>query len=508
VSAAFDLAVVGSGFGGSLLTLVARRLGKSVVLLERGRHPRFAIGESSSPLANVLLEELADRYDLPRVRPLAKWGTWRAAYPKVACGLKRGFTFLGHARGDRILVAASPRDEIADTHWYRPDFDAFLVEEARAAGAEYLDETRLDSVSFEAGGARLEGERRGTRVALSARFVVDASGPGRFLARALPLAEGPARHMPETETLYSHFTDVPRLDEMGLFPESPAPPYPPDDAALHHLFPGGWIWVLRFANGITSAGVAATRALGDRLRLSDGEPGWGRLLDELPTVRAHLAPARAALPFVHTRRLSFRVGRAAGDGWALLPSSAGFVDPLLSTGFPLTLLGVERLARALERGLPREDLEAHARATLEELDRASLLVAALYASFEDFPLFAALTMLYFAAASFSEACRRLGRPERAGSFLCGSHPTFGPALETCCRRALARDPADRDALVAEIARAVEPLNVAGLCDPARRGSYPVEAEDLLASAPKLGATRAEVEALLARMGMLSAREPR
>src|SRR5439155_18148600 len=48
MSGAFDLAVIGSGFGGSLTAMVARRLGLSVLLLERGMHPRFAIGESSS----------------------------------------------------------------------------------------------------------------------------------------------------------------------------------------------------------------------------------------------------------------------------------------------------------------------------------------------------------------------------------------------------------------------------------------------------------------------------
>src|SRR6266566_3262989 len=92
----FDMAVVGSGFGGSLLAMIAKRLGRSVVLLERGRHPRFAIGESSTPLANLLLEELARRYDLPRLLPLTKWGTWQKAYPDLGCGLKRGFTFYHH----------------------------------------------------------------------------------------------------------------------------------------------------------------------------------------------------------------------------------------------------------------------------------------------------------------------------------------------------------------------------------------------------------------------------
>src|SRR5687767_2874897 len=116
----FDIAVVGSGFGGSLTAMIARRLGRSVILLERGRHPRFAIGESSTPLANLLLEELARRYDLPRLLPFAKWGSWRREYPRIACGLKRGFTFYHHSSGrhfepqperrNELLVAASPHD--------------------------------------------------------------------------------------------------------------------------------------------------------------------------------------------------------------------------------------------------------------------------------------------------------------------------------------------------------------------------------------------------------------
>src|SRR5213593_1273990 len=122
----FDIAVVGSGFGGALTAMIARRLGRSVILVERGRHPRFAIGESSTPLANLLLEELADKYDLLQVRVFSKWGTWQRARPDVAGGLKRGFTFYFHRPGEafaddesharQLMVAASPHDEIGDTH--------------------------------------------------------------------------------------------------------------------------------------------------------------------------------------------------------------------------------------------------------------------------------------------------------------------------------------------------------------------------------------------------------
>src|SRR5947199_60798 len=130
----FDIAIVGSGFAGSLMAMVARRVGRSVILLERGRHPRFAIGESTSPLA---------------------------------------------------------------------------------------------------------------------RLVLDASGARGFLGRLLGIADRGFDGYPVTQSLFSHFTDVLRCDRMEAYVTDERPPYPIDDAALHHVFDGGWMWVLRFGNGVT-----------------------------------------------------------------------------------------------------------------------------------------------------------------------------------------------------------------------------------------------------------------
>jgi tetracycline 7-halogenase / FADH2 O2-dependent halogenase len=516
VSDRFDLAIVGAGFSGSLLAAVARRLGLSVVLLEKGSHPRFAIGESSSPLANLLLEEICDRYDLSRIKPLTAWGTWRRAYPEVNCGLKRGFTFYAHRPGqpfgadserrDQLLVAASPCDEVADTHWYRADFDRFLAQEAVREGALYLDRTEIEHAEFRPGSCELATVQAGRPRALRARFVVDASGPRGFLHRALGLPEAAFPDLPATEGLYTHFSGVRRMGEMGILPGTEEPPYPPDDAALHHVFPGGWIWVLRFADGTTSAGVAAVPALARDLRLEDGEPAWQRLLARLPTVRGQFENARAVHPFVHARRLPFRSGTAAGPGWALLPSAAAFVDPLLSTGFPLTLLGIQRLARLFEAGLPGPDFDAglddYSCATLGDADAAGLLVSALYATFDDFPVFAALTHLYFAAASYTEALTRLNRRAPRRSFLLREDPVFGPGFVLSCRAAIAASRRggfgfeEREAWFADLRRTVAGRDVAGLGRAERRNWHPVDPRDVLESAGKLDASRGEVEALL------------
>src|SRR5262249_35103478 len=121
----FDLAIIGSGFSGTLLAMIARRTGRSVILLDRGAHPRFAIGESTAPLMNLIIEQLADRYDLPRLKPLATWGEWQRTYPQLVGGLKRGSTFFKHEFGTRyrsaadrsnqLLISANPNEYTADT---------------------------------------------------------------------------------------------------------------------------------------------------------------------------------------------------------------------------------------------------------------------------------------------------------------------------------------------------------------------------------------------------------
>ncbi len=408
----YDLAVVGAGFGGSLMAMIAHQLGLSVILLEQGKHPRMVIGESTTPLSNLLLERLCATYDLPRIAPLAKWGSWQRAYPQIACGLKRGFTFFHQGSADQLLVAASPHDDIADTHWYRADVDHFLVREAQSIGVDYLDCARIETLDLGDDGATIGGHAGEEPFHLRAGFLIDATGPRGFLYRRLRLEESPLPGLPATESLYSHFTEVSRTEATGE-----TPPYPVDDAAVHHVFEGGWVWVLRFNNGVTSAGVAATQAVARELALSEGEPAWRRLLDRLPSLKSQFMGAAPYQPFRYMPQLSFRSRTIAGPQWAMLPSAAGFVDPLLSTGFPLTLVGIERLVRIIHKHRDSADLRWQLRSYAQQTDcdllAASRLIGALYATMGNFAAFTAVSLLYFAAVSFAETAQRLGKPELA-----------------------------------------------------------------------------------------------
>ena len=498
MTTAVDLVIAGSGFAGSLMAMIARQLGLSVVLLEQGSHPRMAIGESTTPLSNLLLERLSARYNLPQLAPLAKWGSWQDAYPQVACGLKRGFSFF-HEDGDPLLVAASPNNTIADTHWYRADVDHFLVGQAQRLGVDYRDHARIERVAFAADGATIAGSAGGAPFDLHAGLILDATGPRGWLYRALALEEARYTGFPLTESLYSHFTGV---EKMAV---SAASPYPVDDAAVHHVFPGGWVWVLRFNNGVTSAGVAATCAVARSLRLSEGEPAWRRLLESVPALRSQFRGATACSPFRHQPTVSFRSQTIAGARWAMLPSAAGFVDPLLSSGFALTFLGIERLAAILETR-PDTDalafaLQQYARQTDEDLLAVSRLISALYATMGNFAAFTAVSFLYFAAVSFAESALRLGKPELAAGFLLDQHPGFGPGARRLLERAHSlQGAAETQAFQEEVVRFIEPFNIGGFGRPERGNTYAVLAEDLFAAAPKLGASSREIAAMLARSG--------
>jgi tetracycline 7-halogenase / FADH2 O2-dependent halogenase len=379
------------------------------------------------------------------------------------------------------------------------------MEQARQLGVEYVDEVHLQRFIDTGDYIELAGTRADKEITVQAAFVVDATGPRGCLHRLLSLQQQGFSNYPATQALYSHFSGVKRAAETA-HPYTPdIPPYPIEDAAVHHVFDGGWVWLLHFNNGVTSAGVAATEAMAHELRLAEGQPAWSRLLDLIPSLATQFADATAILPFTYLPQLSFRSATIVGERWALLPSAAGFVDPLLSTGFPLTLLGVTRLATALERHwkLPslQGELSNYATNTNDELDATARLIAALYANMHNFEVFRAISLLYFAAASFSETVRRLGKPHLANGYLLHNDSRFGPALRNLLERArIGVTAQDNCRFIEEVKHAIEPFDVAGLCTERVPPWYPVDAEDLRKSAWKVGATEKEITHMLERSG--------
>lgn len=497
------IAIVGSGFAGSILARILAVQGHRVLLLDRGRHPRFALGESSTPLAALGLERLAARYGLEDLHALAAWGRWTERLPHLRRGLKRGFTFYGHEPGRpyangpanerRLLVAASPSEAIADTHWLREDVDHHLVREAGNTGVEVVEEVELDGLERTPGGFwRLSGKHRGRAVRFEADLLFDASGPGGFLARHLPIPAVETGPRPDTLLVFGHFEGLASFPEIT---DLPAGPYPDEQAAVHHLLAEGWMYVLPFDHGTVSAGFVVSRNAG--LEGLSPERAWEKLLSRYPTIRDQFAAARPVRPLGMIPRLQHRLSAASGEGWALLPHAFCFLSPLFSTGIAWSLLAVERLALSLETGA---GLDRYGALLGRDADHLQRLLGGAYEALQDFDLFAAYSFLYFAAASFSEASQRLlptapgGGPWAWEGFLGSTDPEMDGILERCLAALETGRPFEE-----EIRSAIAPRNLAGLADPRRNRLYPVDLQPLVENAGLLGLTEEEIRREIPRL---------
>ena len=79
-------------------------------------------------------------------------------------------------------------------------------------------------------------------------------------------------------------------------------------------------------------------------------------------------------------------------------------------------------------------------------------------------------------------------------------PAFGQATREICEAVV--NGAERDEVLAKIAATIEPINVAGLADPAKRNWYTVDLDDLFGAAAKLDSTESEIREMLLREQLL------
>ena len=442
----YDLAILGSGLGGSLTALIAKQMGIKPILIEKGSHPRFALGESSTPQADIALANIADTYNLPKIKPLSRYGTWKETYPELSCGPKRGFTYIHHPDiKNELLVAASPDGHDCDSQWYRRDLDAFLVQQVIEAGIPFIDNTEV--ALHEENSWQLKS----TNFSCETDFLIDATGG----ANPLGISQDNSRIRTNSRSIYSHFSDVTPWGELHSKKQHP---YPCHDAALHHIFEGGWMYVLHFDNGITSAGFV----LDCNERPNDT---WDSLMEEFPEINKQFRHAKPTMPLMQTSRMQRCATQIVGDNWAMLPYSAAFLDPLHSAGNAHTLCGIESLMPILNKSAQERSilLQQYQLTTLHEIDLLDKIIHGCYKCFNDFDLLSNYIMLYFAGADFTERQRRLGK---ASSFLNSNDDQFCSMVDRLYHQAI-----DGTINQNNIKNGIEPWNCVGLCDPSKNNMY-------------------------------------
>lgn len=495
----YDFLIVGSGFSGSITAMALKKMGYSVCLIERDQHPRFAIGESSTPIADMILRDLADNYDLPFLKKLSRYGEWQRNYPEVVCGLKRGFSYYHHKKGERfysddyhsneLLVAASENNQNSDTNWFRSDVDNFLVNKAVELGVHFLDQTEVRKLSR-------DPKDESWSVFLNSRheikeiecgWIIDATGSSLFSTTFFNTKSSSDGFETNSSAIYSHFDKVKQWSkylESNNF-ETSDYPYNPDYSALHHLIDEGWIWMLRFNNDRVSAGILLDET--DQIEQMDGTSAekWKFVISQYPSLQNLFSRSIIAAPpkqLFETGRLQRCLDRVYGNGWIALPHTAGFVDPLHSTGIAYTLSGVETILKLIkDKNLEVIDLEKYQDKVFSELTIIDLLVSMCYKTRENFRLFTASSMLYFIASIRYEQKQLRGKiPD---TFLCAGEDDIKKIIqethdEIQQLRIHSMFKTEISRQVEKIRKRIEPFNSVGLMDPSVNNMYQHTAAEL------------------------------
>lgn len=494
----YDYLIAGSGFAGSITALCLNSAGFTVCLIEKGKHPRFTIGESSTPIADMILRDLSNKYNLPQLKKLSRYGSWQRHYSDVTCGLKRGFSYFKHSKHQpfqsdpdhsrELLVAASVDDDNSDTQWYRPDTDALFVQMVKNTGIDYFDHTEIVSVNrTEIGRWSVRASQGSNPLEYEAGFIIDATGSPQFSEQFFGTTSSADEFHTNSRAIYSHFENVPlwkpHLEYLGA--NTGDYPYNPDHSALHHLLEPGWLWMLRFNNGLLSAGFVLDADVENTIpNASSADEEWDSIITNYPSVK-HLFSNAAITDqpgkIIQTERLQRQLNCIAGNGWAALHHTAGFVDPLHSTGIAHSLAGVEKLVAILNETHGQQDkrenqLAEYQNACFRELKLIDLLVAGCYKSRHNFDLFTAYCMLYFICSINYEQKRLAG--SSPDHFLSADNPDLLSITQRCFKKLTtlleqngSPSREDINRFKDYVIKQIKPYNTVGLMEPTKKNMY-------------------------------------
>ncbi|MGH3836086.1 MAG: NAD(P)/FAD-dependent oxidoreductase [Pseudonocardiaceae bacterium] len=412
----FDIAVIGGGIGGTILATILARNGVSVLCLEGGSHPRFAIGEATVPDSSLGMRVLAARYGVPELQYLSNYRSMRE-HVAATSGVKRSFSFVYHRAGQsndpkectQFPTFAPPIGP--DMHYFRQDVDAYLFSLATSYGAVCHTETRITDVQFGPDGVRLETEGKENR-SFSAHYVVDAGGPGAIIPRILGLREQPCPFETRSRAIFTHMVGVPLYEQMGPMWRAHGMATPVAQGTLHHIFEGGWMWIIPFGNHpmstnpLCSVGLVLDLAeFPEQQELSPDEEFWS-IVERFPGIVRQLRDATPVRSWVRTSRLQFSSRHVVGDRFCLLPHASDFVDPLFSSGLTVTAMAVNALAHRLITATRQQDFSTGnfeyvgtwVKSVFAYYDQ---FVACSYIAFRDFELWNAWHRVWMVASLYS-----------------------------------------------------------------------------------------------------------
>lgn len=314
------VAIIGGGPSASTLAVLLARAGLRVGIWHKPKAAPLIVGESLVPAIIPMLRKLKVEDEVRKYSVLKPGATFNLS-PEIAFSF-----FFENLHGLPRYAYNVPREK----------FDATLLEAARKAGAAVF-ETPAE-VSRIAGTDRVE--LSAATIAATGGFftaapdlVVDATGRLRLLPNLLGLASQEGRR--KDIALFAH-VDQTHLDHEGH---------------VHTTrLERGWSWRIPLPGRVSLGMVVPAEHL-PRFGATK-EERYDSLLKNDPHLRLVAGQAKRLTPVLEYTNYQLVSDRIVGDGWALVGDTAGFIDPVFSSGLFLGMNGAFLLADAILNGSP------------------------------------------------------------------------------------------------------------------------------------------------------------
>lgn len=411
----YDIIIAGSGMYGTVLGSILAKNGRSVLIIEKGQHPRFAIGEALLPQSAIWPFMIGEYFDMPEIAHLSH-ADRILDHITPHCGIKHSIGFAWHRKDDthqpdhthQLIPPHLPF--YSESHLMRQDVDQYLLEVAKNYGCDYLDNTTITDVNI-----------FDDRVAVSTHasefrceYYVDASGVHSILAQKMGYRNDGDDLQTHSRSIFTHVAGLPPFDQ--LIAESPGQSKRLHDGTLHHVFPGGWLWVIPFDNYHRSDSKLASVGLQLDPRFfpenSDitAEEEFFSIIGEYPSIFAHLKYAEAVRPWIRTGRLQYAATESVGHRHFISNNTYGFIDPLYSNGLINTFESVFYAANLLLEAFASTDsarFDADRFKQLNDLHReqlklADFMVANAYKAMHSFGTWNAWTQMWLGQVLFND----------------------------------------------------------------------------------------------------------
>src|SRR5882724_1778204 len=394
----YDVIILGTGIGGTMLGALLARNKLRVLMLDSETHPRFAIGEATTPDTNFRLKLLALKYGLPEISFLSAFQPLRD-FVSPACGVKRAFSFLYQREGkDQVATETHQYPTLAppmgpDCHFFRQDTDAYMMSVAVNYGANVRQKTRIAEIDIQADHVTLTSEKG---EAFRGKYLVDGTGMKSVLSHKFHLRDDPDNFRTNTRAIFTHMVGVKLYYQVGPSRKKHGLKYPLSQSTLHHVFEGGWFWIIPFnnhqdsTNPLCSVGLVLNRRVHPETGMDAEEEFWS-YVNKFPDMVRQFEGAQAIRDWVSTGRLQYGAKSISGHRYCLLSHAGFFIDPLYSTGLALTTAWVDLLGGQLLKAFESGDFSVESFEHLNvffsnNIGYADEMVSSSFVAFRDFDL--------------------------------------------------------------------------------------------------------------------------